>query len=149
MRIFRLGILFVIIGLYITCNFQSTPQQHSKLGFNGFPWGTPMDTIASRLKIKPDEKLADRIRYNKKHAIYEGIMGERIAYVAPGNKLISGTFTRFKSPKPAFDSLYKIFVVRCGKPVKNSDGAFVWAVKDTEVTLYMDNTLLMASAIKK
>ncbi|WP_157634702.1 hypothetical protein [Spirosoma panaciterrae] len=108
-----------------------------------------METIVSKLGIQPDEKLTDRIRYNKQHAIYEGITGERISYVAPGNKLASGTFVRFKNPKSAYDSLFRIFTARHGKPIKNSEGVPVWRTPGTDIVLSLSKDLMMASAAPK
>lgn len=113
-------------------------------GFNGFAWGTAEDSIIYAVGREPKKRLRGGIEY--RDGTYESMTGDQVNYFTPGGRLTGGNFFKFSAKKSEYDALYNIYVDRYGKGTKNKEGAYVWTVDDTEVSILYAGGTIMAVA---
>lgn len=118
-----------------------------KRGFNGFPWGTPADSIIRTLGAKPDKRDRSGLAYEQVR--YEGILEGKVVYTLQDGKLDGGNFIKTDARKSAYDSLYSLFSNRYGKPTRRVGDITFWGATDTEVSLLMGDRTILANAFKK
>lgn len=116
------------------------------MGFNGFAWGTTEDSIVYEVGREPSKRMRGGIRY--RDAEYEGITGDQVNYFTPGGRLTGGNFFKFQANKSTYDSLYNKLNKRYGKAIQNSEGAYIWTVANTEISVIYTNGGIMAVANK-
>lgn len=127
--------------LFVACSSPKTNKAAE--GFNGFVWGTPVDSIVYVTGVEPDERRIDRVRYER--GTFEGIPGNSLTYVTPGGRLKSAVFFRWETKPQTADSLIRVFTNRYGTPAKDTSGANVWRTERTELKLLFRNGDLMVA----
>lgn len=139
--------LIALALVLISYGKQATQKPVVKLGFNGFPWGTPAYRIIRALGAKPYKRDRSGLAYE--HVRYEGILASKVVYTLQNGKLDGGNFFKTDARKSAYDSLYSLFSNRYGKPTRKVGDITFWGVSDTEISLLMGDGTILVNAFKK